>query len=174
MLDQTDIQNLPKITIENLISPYRKIPYTLEYILRKGFERAYVGCDEITIEQVGKTGYGDRDYIVHVTNLRCNTPEFGTGSPSFVINGDIPIHTTAGGKLEWAFGCFDEYLDDQYKSEYWDETQDAKLIIDVNVENNDYEPETMYQSTNWEIDGSRESQTLVELLKEVIARRAFT
>ena len=163
-----------EIIIDNLVSQYRGIKYTLEYVLRKGFVRSCLELDEIVIHQVGKTWYGDKDFIVTVKNLRCSPPEFETGSPWFMINGNIPIHTTASGKLIWDFGCFDENLDTQYKTEYWDETQDARLLIDVNLVDSWHDPETIYQANNWLIDGRPESVTLVELIKEVIARRAFT
>ena len=162
-----------ELVIENLISTYRNKPYTLEHILRKGFIRSSLICEEIIITEIFQTMYGDKDYKIFVKNFECSRPEFGTGSPWFVINGYIPVHVTAGGKRSWGFGCNNwENPNDDYKHEYWKSFLPA-LKVEVFVEDNDYHPQLVYETDNVVINEHIEGETIIELLKEVIARRTL-
>lgn len=157
-----------EIIIQHLVSSYRKEAYTVNYILQKGFIRSELTWDGFGIYLVNTTMYGDKDYIVTVKNLRCSPPIWNCESPWFQISGEIPLHATSAGKLSWGFQCNEG--NDDYKSQYWGETQ--RLLISVNIGKG----QNMYcawEGTEHSIDGRPESTTLISLIKEVIARKAF-
>ncbi|MBD3282446.1 MAG: hypothetical protein GF387_02445 [Candidatus Portnoybacteria bacterium] len=48
--------------------------------------------------------YGSKDYVLNVQDFECSE-SLWNDSVNFRINGNIPLHTTADGKLELGFAC---------------------------------------------------------------------
>jgi len=90
----------------DIFSPTTGEKYEMAYALRKGIVRSELRAKNFSIVRLHKDFYGSGDYAIKVS-------EFGPSeslwmdSINWQIDGIIPMHQTAGGKLSfgWQCGC---------------------------------------------------------------------
>lgn len=90
--------------IINITSPTRGEKYTLEEVLRKGYERSSLFLEAWEFKKLHTCFYGSIDGILTVERFQ-PSPSRWTDSVSFQVNGNIPVHFTEGGKMSIGFGC---------------------------------------------------------------------
>jgi len=118
----------------NLTSPTREEKYTVKDILQKGLDRAGITLDSFKLSLVHTCFYGSKDFFLHVENLRC-TESLWSDSVNFKIEGWIPLHATADGKLYVGFGCgCDEKHGGQFPSEAQPDDQNWNLYQLTKIE----------------------------------------
>lgn len=94
---------MKKTTFTKLVSPTRGENYTITDALLKFEERASV-LGECKIKKIVETMYGDKDYIVTLTDFAPSSPIW-CDSIDVVVNGELLLHTTSNGKIELGWGC---------------------------------------------------------------------
>lgn len=160
-----------------LVSPTRGENYTVQDALSKYFHRAYFD-GEIEIIQVFDTMYGDKDYIVRISNLSPSDPIWNE-SINVIIDGDLLLHSSAGGKLSLGWGCgkSDRRTDCYTRHKYPDITQVVERAKKIIVDNYEYcgdiliEGEINEVRENIGIDqwSFKERKLLLDIVKEYMS-----
>jgi hypothetical protein len=142
----------------DLVSPTRNENYTVLDVLKKGSQRAALTCENFEIELLHTCFYGSRDYAFRVQNLE-SSQSLWADSVNLRIDGMIPVHATADGKLSIGFGCgCDTRHGGQFPSE-----------ADPDNENwADYQDEEVGQLTAWLAPGDSSENVDVVSLAEVL------
>ena len=166
-----------------LVSPTRGVNYSLEDALRKAFSRREFFADKIEVQLKHTCFYGSKDFYVFVDNLHVSEAMWGD-SISFRIDGYIPIHQTANGKLVYGFGCG---CDRSYGGEFpphhtianWQKGQEyiqefKPGVITLTLKG--CEPEVFQLSKLDEEDPehARVAKLLCDIVKECIVKESFS
>lgn len=127
----------------NLVSPTRGCRYTLAEVLKKGLVRASLTYRYYEIEALHECFYGSSDISLVVDGFGPSESRW-TESANFIICGEIPLHTTEGGRIEIGYRCgCDKRHGGQFPSEAppdnpdWDNYKDYQFCVVCRVGDNE-------------------------------------
>ena len=161
-------------TPTGVISPTRGVEYTIYDVLMKGKKRSTLSSEQIRIERVLKTSYGDADYLIHIKNFRCSRPVWQNSVSFNIPEVIVPCHVKGGTdnyQLEWnTLGSWEdsEKEEKQCSNISWYRTYYSKIYVHyIEVILGD-ERESVYNSRVVDEKEVHFSEKEMNLLSEIV------